>query len=57
MSDDAKAIGEDSEPIGITKRSVDVELLGIGTGSSLRGHEAIGHEVRVDIRFVLVISF
>lgn len=56
VPDDAEAIGKDSELVGITEMPVDVLLFRIGTGGSLGRHEPISHEIRVDIRFVLIIS-
>ena len=57
MADDAEAVGEHSELVGITEMAVDVELFGIGTGSGMGRHEAISHAVGVNVWPVLVISF
>ena len=56
MSDDAEAIGEHSELVGITEMSVDVELFGVGAGGGMGRHEAISHAVGVNIGPVLVVS-
>lgn len=57
MAYNAAAIGEDGKLIGITEMAVDIELLCVRAGSRLRGHQAVGHLVRVNIRIVFVVRF
>lgn len=37
--------------------AVDIELFCIRAGSHLRGHQAVGHPVRVNIRIVFIVRF
>ena len=36
--------------------TVDIELFGIRAGSGPRGHKPVSHPVRVNVRFVLIVS-
>ena len=57
MADNAQPVSKDGELVGIAEMPVDVLLFGIGAGSSPGWHEAIGHLIWIDIRFVFVIGF
>lgn len=54
---DAQTIGKDSKFISVTEMSIDIHLLSIRTGSSLRRHETVSHTVRVNIRIAFIIRF
>lgn len=56
VPDNTKSVGENGKLVSIAEMSVDIELFGIRAGSGPRGHKPISHPVRVNIRFVLIVS-
>lgn len=55
VTDDTEAVSKDGKLVSIAEMAVDVELFCIRAGSSLGGHKAISHLVRINPRLVFIV--